>query len=178
MLVQQAHDTPVFRNHCTRCNATTDTTFVVVIAVNGAKGLRLRCLTCLRSPDRFDKLYPHSALIPHGIDIDSIIVIDVHKSPVPCERCGSPFAEGHHWAPRAYFDDADLWPMSYLCVPCHLRWHKIMTPGLVGNGRIAAKRCNNRVQTGNHNADRGIQCPTARPDTRVSGPYTTLDSPF
>lgn len=44
----------------------------------------------------------------------------------PCERCGAHTGvEEHHWAPRALFDDADLWPTSWLCPSCHLRWHQM-----------------------------------------------------
>lgn len=45
----------------------------------------------------------------------------------PCARCGSTNGtQLHHWAPRAIFDDADHWPMSYLCPPCHRTWHQAM----------------------------------------------------
>ena len=49
----------------------------------------------------------------------------------PCERCGDTGGvELHHWAPRSLFDDADLWPVSNLCRPCHQQWHGIVTPRL------------------------------------------------
>lgn len=45
----------------------------------------------------------------------------------PCARCGSNGGtQLHHWAPRAIFDDAEQWPMSYLCPPCHRTWHQAM----------------------------------------------------
>ena len=48
-----------------------------------------------------------------------------------CEVCGAKGAERHHWAPWALFgDEAERWPQSMLCVPCHLRWHQIVTPSL------------------------------------------------
>lgn len=55
-----------------------------------------------------------------------------------CARCG---AEGklqaHHWAPRHLFpEDADEWPISYLCRPCHLTWHKVVTPGMWSTSRV------------------------------------------
>jgi len=40
-----------------------------------------------------------------------------------CQRCGARSAELHHWAPRAWFEDADDWPTAYLCRTCHLNWH-------------------------------------------------------
>lgn len=45
-----------------------------------------------------------------------------------CARCGDRYAELHHWAPQAKFQDADTWPTDYLCVKCHNLWHQVMTP--------------------------------------------------
>lgn len=37
----------------------------------------------------------------------------------------------HHVAPRALFgEEADRWPVVYLCQPCHSRWHSAVTPTL------------------------------------------------
>lgn len=53
-----------------------------------------------------------------------------------CERCDSFYeVEIHHWAPRALFDDYDKWPTARLCRPCHMKWHRIVTPGLVNERR-------------------------------------------
>jgi hypothetical protein len=45
-----------------------------------------------------------------------------------CARCGARDVplEKHHWAPRAVFEDADNWPISYLCLACHDDWHRKM----------------------------------------------------
>ena len=46
-----------------------------------------------------------------------------------CEVCSSEGAELHHWAPFHLFGiQSDRWPTSYLCPPCHKRWHDIVTP--------------------------------------------------
>ena len=46
-----------------------------------------------------------------------------------CCVCGADGAEVHHWAPFHIFgDEADKWPVALLCVKCHLRWHKLVTP--------------------------------------------------
>ena len=51
-----------------------------------------------------------------------------------CRVCGIHEVELHHWAPRALFgDDADLWPMDFLCRECHSRWHTAVTPTLGGS---------------------------------------------
>lgn len=48
-----------------------------------------------------------------------------------CEVCGSVGAEFHHWAPYHLFgQEANRWPTSYLCVECHNRWHKTVTPNM------------------------------------------------
>lgn len=44
-----------------------------------------------------------------------------------CVRCNKvTYTETHHWAPREFFSDADEWPVSELCKPCHRLWHKVM----------------------------------------------------
>lgn len=45
----------------------------------------------------------------------------------PCARCGAAVGtELHHWAPRAIFSDAEMWPQDHLCVDCHRLWHRAM----------------------------------------------------
>ena len=43
-----------------------------------------------------------------------------------CVKCGVRQAELHHWAPKEIFgaEEAEKWPKDYLCVKCHLLWHK------------------------------------------------------
>jgi hypothetical protein len=50
----------------------------------------------------------------------------------PCEVCGSTDKiEEHHWAPWHLFgEEAEKWPKSYLCQPCHVRWHQTVTPDM------------------------------------------------
>lgn len=50
----------------------------------------------------------------------------------PCEVCGSTEKiEEHHWAPFHLFGlEYDKWPTSFLCQPCHVRWHQIVTPNM------------------------------------------------
>lgn len=49
-----------------------------------------------------------------------------------CEKCGAFGAELHHWAPKHLFGEveADKWPQSYLCQPCHATWHNTVTPNM------------------------------------------------
>ena len=47
-----------------------------------------------------------------------------------CERCGALGAELHHYAPRHLFNDSDRWATGYLCVPCHILWHRVVTPNM------------------------------------------------
>jgi hypothetical protein len=60
-----------------------------------------------------------------GIDPDALPRFDSPWSMPYCQKCGQPGAERHHWAPQALFDDADQWPMDYLCRACHTRWHQV-----------------------------------------------------
>jgi len=48
-------------------------------------------------------------------------------------RCATCFrltdVEFHHWAPKHIFGcEAEYWPGAELCRPCHLRWHRMVTP--------------------------------------------------
>lgn len=46
-----------------------------------------------------------------------------------CARCGTPHQiHAHHWAPQAFFNDADQWGTVDLCQTCHAEWHQVMTP--------------------------------------------------
>lgn len=89
------------------------------IVSSGVASAVERCLTCGRM----------GRGIPRGETILNVCVrnnLERHDVP-PCSRCGSNSGtEIHHWAPRAVFNDADLWPMSPLCVTCHRTWHNAM----------------------------------------------------
>jgi hypothetical protein len=56
-------------------------------------------------------------------------VIRARTFPKPCVRCGSPDGEKHHWAPQSLFEDADEWPIAWLCSTCHRYWHAITGAG-------------------------------------------------
>lgn len=45
-----------------------------------------------------------------------------------CDHCGGRGAEAHHIAPKHLFDDADTWPLFFLCATCHDIWHRKCTP--------------------------------------------------
>lgn len=49
-----------------------------------------------------------------------------------CEVCGSSTdIHVHHWAPVHLFGpEAGKWPTSFLCQPCHSKWHRVVTPGM------------------------------------------------
>jgi hypothetical protein len=39
--------------------------------------------------------------------------------------------EQHHYAPVSlYGDEAERHPTARICRPCHMRWHRLVTPGL------------------------------------------------
>lgn len=89
---------------------------------NGSIQARIICLACNGW---------RSYALPHGMlriaDIATLeIVFDVAERGVCQVRgCDELGAEVHHWAPRQYFgDEADDWPMAYLCPRHHGEWHK------------------------------------------------------
>lgn len=62
--------------------------------------------------------------LPRGSQILDVCLRDNTRT--PCERCGRIGSQYHHWAPQAIFVDADDWPASWLCQPCHSTWHWAM----------------------------------------------------
>lgn len=89
------------------------------VTSNGTRLASLRCVACglqMANKGARDEILPVWCAAVVG---------------APCERCGGTAGtELHHWAPRHLFEDADDWPMSYLCPPCHREWHKIVTPNM------------------------------------------------
>jgi hypothetical protein len=118
---------------CLACQADCDHHIIIgYMRVNdGALHPGTRCLRCGLGD------FPP---IPKGGDLWEVCVRDYQAmfASDPCARCGSTAgAQLHHWAPRAIFDDADLWPMSYLCPPCHRIWHTAMRAA--GGWRLKVK---------------------------------------
>lgn len=67
--------------------------------------------------------YKHS-----DFNLDTLPLLeDNSRRRPPCVVCGCFGTQVHHWAPQAIFgiDEADRWPISYLCRPCHRRWHEL-----------------------------------------------------
>ena len=69
------------------------------------------------------------------------VVRDYRGKTPACEKCGEPYSQEHHWAPYEIFgDEANQWPMGWLCSSCHHRWHTMMNRARSrrGNGVISA----------------------------------------
>lgn len=119
---------------CSACQA--DCTHHVIIgyrrAGDGVVHPATRCLSCGLGD---------TIIIPKGGRLWTVCVRDtmaLYGPGDPCARCGSTGGtQLHHWAPRAIFDDAELWPMSYLCPPCHRIWHAAMRAA--GGWRLQVK---------------------------------------
>lgn len=103
-------------SECKRgCNHANSVTGYLVRGNGTAAGCRY-CFTC----GSLDAL-------PRGSTILNVCIRSHVESAHPCERCGSiEGTEYQHWAPQAIFKDADRWPTSWLCRPCHTLWHKAM----------------------------------------------------
>lgn len=57
--------------------------------------------------------------------------IEKKQIQIKCEVCDSNEAELHHWAPQYLFgEEADQWPVGYLCRACHRKWHDLVTPNM------------------------------------------------
>lgn len=50
---------------------------------------------------------------------------------IKCYVCGDENVEAHHFAPKHLFgDEAEKWPVAYLCKFHHKKWHDIVTPNM------------------------------------------------
>lgn len=115
--------------NCHGCHVQRWCVDVLAVRSNGVRVIESRCLICGyrarqrgAGPDELAPLWKDA----------------VATAQTPCERCGATEAgvEVHHWAPRHLFDDADNWPVSYLCRSCHTEWHQVVTPDM--SRRISA----------------------------------------
>jgi hypothetical protein len=68
---------------------------------------------------------PFRLLADAGIATTDLPLLADHRRDY-CERCGALGAQLHHMAPQAVFEDADDWPLAYLCQACHAEWHRRM----------------------------------------------------
>lgn len=94
------------------------------IASNGASQVFELCLVCGKNA-RGKAIYLKRE--ETGKPEQYRVINDYRENAPACERCGSKIgSEYHHWAPQHIFADANNWPGSYLCVPCHMLWHKTM----------------------------------------------------
>ncbi len=90
-----------------------------LIAVNGSTQLRGVCIRC-------HSIHRQSLSQDDCDHSEFPVIADRTANAVPCERCGERGGtEQHHWAPQAVFgDEADDWPMAFLCRACHMEWHR------------------------------------------------------
>lgn len=94
------------------------------IASNGASQVFELCLDCEKN-SRGPAIYLKRE--ETGKPEQYRVVNDYRKDAPACSRCGATIgSEYHHWAPQHIFSDANSWPGNYLCVPCHIEWHKTM----------------------------------------------------
>lgn len=107
---------------CTKCSRRRWGLWFDTLTSSGVHVASLRCIVCTRQM---------KAIGAAKIAPDLPMWADGTTHMPPCERCGSTAGvENHHWAPRHLFNDADEWPMSWLCRKCHQTWHKIVTPNM------------------------------------------------
>lgn len=97
-------------------------------------GRRMVWMTCPDCGHREGSPLGKKKLKEMGRSMDELRIANSGAESVEeCERCGSgEDVQYHHWAPRHLFgrEEADRWPGSYLCQPCHATWHRIVTPNM------------------------------------------------
>lgn len=108
---------------CYECRAVCDHLFIrgYAIKANGVAFAKSRCARCGVT----------GGSLPRGSDILDYCLQDNRNRNDACARCGSrDGVELHHWAPKSQFggwQEADKWPVSWLCPPCHRTWHQTMS---------------------------------------------------
>jgi len=127
------------------CQCSQESAGVELVRVQDSLGREcpvFRCCTCGRAagnkPIKRGLLNPRlvigAPLLKSNFDVSELM---------ECELCGTAPAQLHHWAPRALFGylEADQWPQSWLCQPCHSYWHRVVTPGLKVAGDLKCRVC-------------------------------------
>lgn len=112
-------DTP-----CRECGRDQVGMWFMRINANGTEIATLRCVVC-----SLEMRTIGASKFPMRLPVWQDYTAD-YIPPPPCERCGSTGGtELHHWAPSYLFGaEAHQWPTSWLCRPCHMRWHSVVTP--------------------------------------------------
>lgn len=87
---------------------------------------------------RYIKHLDQSIIPQHILDIIPITK-DFRTNNPPCAVCRGLGTELHHWAPKHLFEDAHLWPTSYLCKKHHDEWHKKILEHWRQNNGVDAK---------------------------------------
>lgn len=113
------------RDNCKNCGSSEKELGRKIIS-NGTSQLLERCKSCGQNFNG-GAIYLSHAHVNGKIE-DIPIFEDFRINNPMCEKCGALGTELHHWAPRAYFNDAEEWPKSYLCQKCHSLWHSVVTP--------------------------------------------------
>lgn len=118
---------------CPRCKATTTQEVHKCIIDSGAEFFGWRCQECQGwVPKKGGGTWiSKEELTSFGLDLDGLPVI--YDAGSRCAVCGIRNAELHHWLPVGLVgrEEADKWPMDYLCKEHHDKWHRIVTPQLV-----------------------------------------------
>ncbi len=128
-------DSPIAqKKHCPKCEKDVRALLVRKIMASYGTHYAWFCPACQRYMNANGSLWiGASKVLPvlesKSLDVEDIPIVDFSCGE-RCAKCGSRGTELHHWAPRAIFDDADDWPMDYLCKPCHDAWHRVMSDHL------------------------------------------------
>lgn len=112
----------------TYCKHEGESSLVKTQISDGSWQVRLLCLDCFDVHD--------NPVSQEGLDLEDLAMFEMQGfSNPPCRRCGARFTQRHHYMPQALARkagvDCEDWGTDYLCDDCHMKWHEIVTPGLV-----------------------------------------------
>ena len=134
------------RHKCVRRDEPCDAEYLMHHTANGGRVARSWCERCnCTPPTSVMRLFTPLSKLPPGEVTrmrawDDVVpnALDDQKECAHCGKFGP--VECHHWAPRHLFADADQWPQSYLCGPCHKLWHATMTPRMSSAAGVMQER--------------------------------------
>jgi ssDNA-binding Zn-finger/Zn-ribbon topoisomerase 1 len=113
---------------CPKCGQGPDWVLKKMVDSAGRERFPYTCLHC----DARTQLFEKKAVAESLFDAEAKPIQMPQRQKAPCERCQKlRLLEKHHWAPYKLFDDADKWPTSMLCRPCHEEWHSKVTGDLI-----------------------------------------------
>ena len=109
--------------YCHRCEVESEHLAVQIITSSRSQCFSALCSSCQQYQSQWIPKGTIKKHLPDGYTLDDIPIARFNCGE-RCAKCGKRGTEHHHWAPQGLFEDANDWPMDYLCKECHDAWHE------------------------------------------------------